>query len=497
VSGDSTTRSVAEVGSSQPAKASAVSATALLPSRSTTSLAATQTVVAPASTALLRVQAIVVGVLLILTGLAATRLWLIIGLARTVRIEGASMAPAWVGGHFRVTCDDCGLVFRCDAEHAPANGVATCPNCGFKDVPLRDKNLVPGQQVVVDRWPLLVRAPRRGDVVAATDPQQPGELVIKRVAGLPGERLAIRGGDLWANDRLVRKSLRELSAVRVLVHDSRHVPHHTVGLPDRWQSKQPGTLWYRAPGGYRFEPPVPPAEAAVPPPAGDFDWLVYHHWRMYHAHSRTKLAEVFDNDSYNQVEQRNQNAVPDVLLTCRMRMGRTGRLALAATDGGQRFEVVIDPATGGVELRADGQVVASEELGSVWSSRRGVRVEFGLCDQQVLLSVASREVFRHAYTRPDGPRSETLHPLAIGVEGLPLDVTDLVVWRDLYYLHPSGTANPWQADAPLPPQSFALLGDNTSISTDSRAWTSGVPVGDILGAVYQPFWAPQDSPISH
>jgi hypothetical protein len=495
VSGESTTRSVAGEASSQPTKPRSKPPAALLPSRSTSSLAVTQTVVAPPSTALLRVQAIVVGVLLVLVVLAATRLWLIVGLARTVRIEGASMAPAWVGGHFRVTCDDCGLVFRCDAEHSPASGVATCPNCGFKDVPLRDKNLVPGQQVVVDRWPLMVREPRRGEVVAAKDPQKPSELVVKRVAGLPGERLAIRGGDLLANGRLVQKSLRELNAVRVLVHDSRHVPQLTVGLPDRWQSKQEGTGWHHAPGGYRYEPPATLAEAGKPTGARSFDWLEYHHWRMYDAHSRTKPSVVFDIDSYNR-DNRNQNAVPDVLLTCRMRMGRTGRLALAATDGGQRFEVVIDPATGSVELLVAGLVVARDELGSVWSSRRGVRVEFGLCDQQVLLSVASREVFRHAYTLPNGPRGETLHPLAIGAEELPLDVTDLVVWRDLYYLHPSGSASPWEADAPLAADAFALLGDNTSISTDSRAWTSGIPAGDILGAVYQPFWAPRDRPFS-
>jgi hypothetical protein len=32
------------------------------------------------------------------------------------------------------------------------------------------------------------------------------------------------------------------------------------------------------------------------------------------------------------------------------------------------------------------------------------------------------------------------------------------------------------------------LGDNTTVSTDSRHWSAGVPVGQIIGRVYQPFW---------
>jgi hypothetical protein len=112
----------------------------------------------------------------------------------------------------------------------------------------------------------------------------------------------------------------------------------------------------------------------------------------------------------------------------------------------------------------------------------------------VLLSVASREVFRHGYQRPPGPRGETPHPLAIGVAGLSLDVSDLVVWRDLYYLHPSGSGADWQADSPLASDSFALLGDNTAVSIDSRAWAGGVRRGQILGLVCQPFWAAKRLP---
>ncbi len=481
MSAESTTRSVAGLAGPPPGEPGQPEPGPLEPSRSTSSLAATQTVVAPASRALWRVQWAVALVLVLLAAAAGGRLWMVIGLARTVRIDGPSMAPAWCGGHFRVTCEDCGLVFVCDAEHPPAGGLAVCPNCGFKDNRLLDENLVVGQQVVIDRWPHLFRGPQRGEVVAAADPDRPGGFVVKRVAGLPGQRLAIRGGDLHAGGEIVRKSLRELAAVRVLVHDNRHEPRRTSGLPKRWQSDRPASGWHSIPGGFRYEPPSGRAGERL-------DWLQYHHWLMFAAHSRTRLSPVLDTDSYNQAGSREQNAVTDVLLSCRLRARGDGRFALAAIDGRQRFEATFDPAGQSVVLTEEGSELARHDLGAGFSGR-GVLVEFGLCDQQVLLSVAGREVFRHAYKRAAGPRSEALHPLAIVTDGIVLEVADLCVWRDLHYLAPDGLPGDWQADGPLPPGSYALLGDNTTVSTDSRQWAEGVPGNRILGRVYQPFWA--------
>lgn len=53
-----------------------------------------------------------------------------------------------------------------------------------------------GDLFLVNKYVLLLRAPRRGDVVQATDPLSK-HLVIKRVVGLPGERLAIHDGSIY------------------------------------------------------------------------------------------------------------------------------------------------------------------------------------------------------------------------------------------------------------------------------------------------------------
>ena len=46
----------------------------------------------------------------------------------------------------------------------------------------------------------LGRMPQRGDVVVFRLPSDPSQAYVKRVVGLPGDRIRMRGGRLWIND---------------------------------------------------------------------------------------------------------------------------------------------------------------------------------------------------------------------------------------------------------------------------------------------------------
>lgn len=86
--------------------------------------------------------------------------------------------------------------------------------------------LLVGDRLVVGKWPygwsyaspvlhllpfmhgrLFGRLPERGDVVIVTppDPGRRGEDLIKRVIGLPGDRIGMAGGQLWINGRPVAR----------------------------------------------------------------------------------------------------------------------------------------------------------------------------------------------------------------------------------------------------------------------------------------------------
>ncbi len=118
----------------------------------------------------------------ILVGIGV-RLWFLDGLFRRITVEGPSMAPA----------------------------------------------LEPAERVVIDRWPLLFRAPRHGEVVAFHVPDSDSEFAVKRVAFLPGERPTIRAGELYDGDR----------KLPVLTPEPREKYLDPYGLERDWQAEQP------------------------------------------------------------------------------------------------------------------------------------------------------------------------------------------------------------------------------------------------------------------
>src|SRR5204863_9106384 len=101
---------------------------------------------------------------------------------------------------------------------------------------------------------------------------------------------------------------------------------------------------------------------------------------------------------------------------------------------------------------------------------RGAQVEFGLYDQQILLVIDGKTVICNAYDHRSAVEDEPLHRLAIGSISANLQIDDLKVWRDIYYLDPRGLSRDWQAERPLGANEYALLGDNQPVSVDSRIW---------------------------
>jgi signal peptidase I len=58
--------------------------------------------------------------------------------------------------------------------------------------------LAHGDRYLLHRWQLLFRSPERGDLVVVRDATRK-DFVVKRVVGLPGERVHFRDGAVWIN----------------------------------------------------------------------------------------------------------------------------------------------------------------------------------------------------------------------------------------------------------------------------------------------------------
>jgi signal peptidase I len=79
---------------------------------------------------------------------------------------------------------------------------------------------------------LLGKLPEYGDIVVFRLPRDPRETLVKRVVGLPGDRLQMRGGRLYVNDRMLpvrRNGVGDLENIDGTVAS---VPRYIETLPN-------------------------------------------------------------------------------------------------------------------------------------------------------------------------------------------------------------------------------------------------------------------------
>ncbi len=68
-----------------------------------------------------------------------------------------------------------------------------------------EPNLHTNERLVIEKLTYRFHAPRRGDVVVLRDPAGSPELLIKRVIGLPGERVTIANGRVFVDGQPIEE----------------------------------------------------------------------------------------------------------------------------------------------------------------------------------------------------------------------------------------------------------------------------------------------------
>jgi signal peptidase I len=172
-------------------------------------------------------------------------------------IPTGAMAPTIVGQHVRVRCPNCGRETDVGLSHSAIELYGweqierrgyQCLQCGQPGVSLAEE-LLAGDRVFVDKTD---RRPRRFDIavfhVRREQVQgllaQPQDMkYIKRCVGLPGEELAIVGGDLFVDGERVQKGPHEVEDLWIAAHDTSFAPRVAIGDGPQWRADTAFSGW--------------------------------------------------------------------------------------------------------------------------------------------------------------------------------------------------------------------------------------------------------------
>lgn len=406
------------------------------------------------------------------------------GVFQQIRVSGASMADNLLGDHFASTCQDCGFRIRFDADDPPNGGRIVCPNCGFaQDASVHLVRHL-GQRVVIDRWNHA--NVDRWQVVAVSNPEESGHFSVKRVVGLPGERISIADGDIFADGQICRKTLQQLDSMAIVVHDNAYRIGQPPDTRPRWLPEKTHSAWRNQEHEITFIPSLTSQNDRTNRSDDGFDWLAYRHWRcVANPLPREQESPLLDNYGYNQRVSRHLNRVTDLRVIANMQVaGDDGRLAFAIDDGRDVFELVAEPRSRILTLNRNDETVGNYQMPAAAYFKR-FQIDLALFDHQLVMAIDGKEFIDHKY-QPSTKHRPAIRPIKIGSDTLPLRIHRVTVLRDLYYLSPSGLDEQWISPTVLPKGHYFLLGDNTPISRDSRHWKQhGISRDKFIGRVHK------------
>ena len=210
-------------------------------------------------------------------------------------IPTGSMAPTLMGAHKDTVCEHCGKQYQASASNEFDSNTgsktedlvvaSTCPNCrGLNAYDLANNAnhaSFSGDRILVSKFDYVLHNPERWDVIVFKYPLNARMNYIKRLVGLPGEHLLVKGGDVYVRNSeaeawtIARKPPHKIRAMRQTVADTKYQPAELVaaGWPSLWQaapSEQPTAPNWKV----TQSPNQWSAELTA---SGSIQWLRYYH----------------------------------------------------------------------------------------------------------------------------------------------------------------------------------------------------------------------------
>ena len=437
-------------------------------------------------------------------------------------IPTGSMAPTLLGQHVRVPCRQCGFLFKVEPRekdliqrspsgrgvvvgsdlNRPVNFV--CPMCHFPNRLPDGAKVSAGDRILVHKFIYSMTEPRRWDVIVFKAPHQPDMNYIKRLVGLPEEKIWLVEGNIYVQStkegsdgswRIARKTDRPdvQRAIWQPIYHSRYVPLDD-GSTGPGRRLHPWKLpWIAKEGDWDLGQPTQYHLTTDQPGQLSFDFR-----------TADRGAGTAASYYYNQFKLRytlgNPERIEDIRVAATFLPERSGlaatlqttsrldtpdgrSLVLSATidNSGQATLTATDPATGQART-LDGPA----DVGP-FAAGHGRDIELWYADQEACLWVDGQRVLKYTFDLPmDLVQSRRLadpYPeVSIKATGSPVTITNVQIDRDLYYSVVTATGTTARAGyfkshsisrgtpVELLADQFFCLGDNSPMSHDSRYW---------------------------
>lgn len=430
------------------------------------------------------------------------------------QITSNSMAPRFLGPHYRTSCSQCLQDWIVAAETTAENSKAKCPVCGNLDCKLGP--LLPGQNVSLHP---LSGQPATGDiprfsciVFSSQDPQSEAiQWSCKRAWGLPGEQLELRDGELWIDGRMFQKSIDQLQSLAVSVanfpSDSgmhwklkkqpiacpaepsslEELEHQPDQFLDRGISRgdvrQPTEL--RQPT--EQSQPVEPLPARLSIRAGwELTWS--YGARLLESTEEAKRLPVLDDYWCNDSTARNLQPVNDLLLT--IEFDSLDKQPPGAETGDQLLVECVYQGRLGVVVCCLGSHDGPDPVSSLQIARNIGRLSIGGWDGRMWAQWDSEPAVPlppSAAPTAENYGTDIGHRLTgfrlVGLLG-EVSLSSLHVQRDLHLRYNErDPRNGIQAPVCLGADEYYVIGDNLPISRDSRNGMGSVHRGQIIGVL--------------
>ena len=455
------------------------------------------------------------GLVVAIVVLLLVQTFLIEGLMTPYLVSSCSMSPTFRGPHVELRCPGCENIFRIETGHWPSISSddvpfhwATCPACSFAQVPISRDSIRDGDRVFVNRAALSLQPLCRWDAVLFRTPADT-MLTVKRIAGLPGEVLEIRNGDIYINGKIAAKPFDVQQAMRIPVPHGcwemqpgtqlgqyelafrpiRNVPHgnlaSAIDAADVPKNDSTGHLTSDSASDWDADSAIVSA-SAFPSLYGVTNQLCENQWR---AQSGDNIFPV--GDLMIEFDWQPEASMPLMV-----------RVANAATD--KSFQVRFD---------ADQKTLLVMASATAWRSKlprvagnEPQKITLSFFDQLMLVAINGEGVFAEPFDTNMAACSddakffdEKIPPFAFFLsentglsqieqaDALKRQIANMRIWRDVYYTPKTDFAASVPTLVTIPKGCYYMLGDNSCFSIDSRNRNEPfIKQCDLIGTVSSP-----------